>query len=279
MILQKENVMLTEEEKRKIEEKERYAAEMRKKYSEANSGNTQNQRQGSSDNIMSEHLSSEMITNVVVPRLRSVLEVMNYLKESMAKLNEKSQELAKLKRQQRQPYKNKFLTGVIFVIVLYIFALEDNGAIAGKMVDKAVANGSSEYFAQIFWCLGVPGIITAIVSAIARSLIYNKMILPNLQNKIKNLQEEIMELQKTVNDYCQTNQELIKFLPEKYQNPQAVSFMLDLFVTFRVDSMKEAFNQCEELLKYDKMVSVVQSMKSTLDNLDLLHARKQGSGN
>ena len=272
--IEKENVMLTEEEKRKIEEKERYAAEMRKKYSGANSGNTQNQRQGSADNIMSEHLSSEMITNVVVPRLRSVLEVMNFLKENTAKLNEKSKELAKLKRQQSQPYKNKFLTGVIFCVVLYIVALENDGAIAGKMVDKAVANGSSEYFAQLVWCLGVPCIITGIISAIAKSLIYNKLILPNLQGKIRNLQEDIMELQKTVNDYCQTNQELIRFLPERYQNPQAVSFMLDLFASFRVDSMKEAFNQCEELLKYDKMVSVVQSMKSTLDNLDSMSFRQ-----
>ena len=106
----KEKDMLTEEEKRKIEEKERYAAEMREKYSGTNSGNTQNQRQGAADNIMAEHLSSDMITNVVVPRLRSVLEVMNFLKENTAKLNEKSKELAKLKRKQNEPYKNKFLT-------------------------------------------------------------------------------------------------------------------------------------------------------------------------
>ena len=39
--------------------------------------------------------------------------------------------------------------------------------------------------------------------------------------------------------------------------------------------MKEAFNKCEELIKYENMVSVVQSMKSTLDNLELLHKGKE----
>lgn len=270
--------MLTEEEKRKIEEKERYAAEMREKYSGTNSGNTQNQRQGAADNIMAEHLSSDMITNVVVPRLRSVLEVMNFLKENTAKLNEKSKELVKLKRKQNEPYKNQFLTGVIFIVVLYVISFENNGAIAEKMIAKSVDNGASEYLAQLFWSIGLPAILAGIISAVVRSLIYDKFILPDIKKKIKDLQEDIMELQKTVNEYCQTNQELIKFLPERYQNPQAISFILDLFVSFRVDSMKEAFNQCEELLKYDKMVSVVQSMKSTLDNLDLLHAGNTGSG-
>ena len=262
--------MLTKDEKRKIEEKEQYAAEMRQKFNEVNNGYAQKPVQGTTDNIMSERFSTEMITNVVVPRLRSILEVMNFLKENTAKLNEQSKILSDLEREKRQPYSNTFLTGVIFVIVYYGLVLED-GAIANTMHANAIANGTSETLSMLFCSFGFPIIVTGFINMIVKSLIYNNWVLPNLNKEIEKLRKEIAELEKKVNDYYQTNQELIKFLPERYQNPQSISCILDLFITFRVDSMKEAFNKCEELVKYDKMVSVAQSMQSTLDNLELLH--------
>lgn len=266
--------MLTEEEKKKIEEQEQYAAEVRRKLDGEDNLDVKKSGQEFADNIMSEKLSSDMITNVVVPRLKTILEVMNFLKENTAKLNLKLKELSKLKQQLRQPYSNKLLTGIIFIVIWYLMALQD-GAIAGKMIAKSVAQGKSESLAGVLWNFIIPIIVTWIINMIVKSWFYNKCVLPKLQAKIRDLQEEIMELEKTVNDYYQTNQELIKFLPENYQNPQSISCILDLFATFRVDSMKEAFNKCEELIKYEHMVSVVQSMKSTLDNLEVLHKGKE----
>lgn len=263
-------------------EQQLYVAGMGGTFNETNSMNGTNINESVkntfSDNIMSERLSSDMIRNVVVPKLHTTLEVMNVLKENTAKLEKKTEELHKLRQKLYQPYTNKIITGCIYIVLLNIFALQEN-SIGARMVQQYVADGKSEYMSGVVWYIIVPIVLTCIASAVIRGLIRNYMILPNVKTKVRVLQEDIIALEKTINEYYQTNQELIRFLPEKYQNPQTVSYILDLFSTFRVDSMKEAFNKCEELNKFDNIVSVVQSMKSTLDNLGRLNVGNEGSGN
>ncbi|MBQ3601413.1 MAG: hypothetical protein II992_09485 [Lachnospiraceae bacterium] len=247
--------MLTIDNKRKFDEQEPYEVEVKTKIKL----NAEPQRTNTSDNIMSERLSSDTITNVVVPKLKTLLEIVNVRNEKSKLLNKKTRELSSLNQTLHHSYSNKFITYSTFLIIFYVSIFENNGKFSSYLNEKvnaAIAQGNSPYFTKFVYYIIIPFILAAIISSILKSLYFNKVVAPDLKRKISILNDEIADLQDFIDGYYNANHTLMNFLPERYQTPQAVSCILNLFATFRVDSMKEAFNRCEDLVKFDSATGI-----------------------
>ena len=104
--------------------------------------------------------------------------------------------------------------------------------------------------------------------------IYKYQIEPKITEGLK----EIKEIKEEVEKYGETYRHLLDFLPTKYRNFQATSYMLMAVTDQRAETLKEAMNLYEEQLHRWKMEDAVQKniemQQYMADAIDELNSRQ-----
>lgn len=291
---------LTEEEKRHIEERVKYENEVRARYAQSPaSENTGNHGK----KTYADQLSKTEIQNVIIPQFVKAEQITGHI-ESEADNIQSLFEENKIIEKEKHDFPHGWMLSVIFGLLLlfwccHSYTVAPTVETYAKMTLLQKFACMPEYLFQIWgvydksdgfvlfvgflapFLLGfVLGYIVKIIYAVA---IKGRKLSAKIKSNVKIASEKNAALI----DYYNENIHELAFLPEKYQNHDAASHILELFQTCRVDSMKEAFNKYEEDL-HNRHVehgfetlndtitatnSILLKLKSSIDDININTSR------
>ena len=138
--------------------------------------------------------------------------------------------------------------------------------------------GYNDVIAALWLVLMVFGIVYPIIKLkkIKKEfiIIYQNETKPQMEKCL----DEIEEIKEAMEKFGETNKHLLAFLPSKYRNLEATSYMLMVVSDGRAETLKEAMNLYEEQLHRWKMEDLAQKnaeiQEYMADALDELNARQ-----
>lgn len=155
------------------------------------------------------------------------------------------------------------LITILHAIYIYVFTWNDANIVS---MDKITGEPFFKWYAMLFGnvllnlaekyenhililllCLVSPIIVGLLIATIISGLL--------LGCKRKKLKKRMIALEQKINldrgvatFFLRENLQYFDFLPKRYWSYEAVSLIYSLFANYRVDTFKEAFNKCEELM-------------------------------
>lgn len=283
--------MLSEEEKRIIEERVRYENEVRARYAgQPVSGGAES----NGKKTYSDKLSVAEIKNVIVPQFQKAEEITGYVEKKAAviqNLIDTNEVLEKEKRTVPTTPVLSIISAVSFTVwAFYAYTIDPTAEQYAQMsLLQKIACLPISVVEVLFKKLdALPDIIIVLAALFFPAIL--GLLLVRLLRKIytltikkarfsakikanaKKAQAENNDLMEYYDQYAPE----LAFLPEKYQNYDAASHILELFQTFRVDSMKEAFNKYEEDLHNRHVEQGFESLHNTMMTTNALLANIAG---
>lgn len=262
--------MLTDEEKRKIEEKVQYEEAYRQKLNnKPGPVHHENEYKTESKNINNPYakiLSRSEIENNIVPGLIKIYEYLDHCDQLEEIYLNETEKLNKMEYKSKNIDKHTRM-GIILGFIGFIYTLlHDAINIKAGLFTRFImflwglpydfinnmVERSNSFFAlvlAIVWIayyLAVPIIVVMIIIKFI-SLIYCKFIRSKILKKKIPAQKEIVN-QRNIEfiEYVDKNMYMVKDIPEKYRTVGCIEKFIDYFKNFRVKSFQEAFNMLEE---------------------------------
>ena len=171
-------------------------------------------------------------------------------------------------KKKKVEYKARFVVGAILAGLFFLPAFFFLGMI-----------GSYESVNSMFSTFFFTGLPCLIGVALLASIPMSKFTLAkkveaeyqatkeiNDRNIVK-LEVEIQKIQEDLKEYMRQNQHKLSFIPEDYQDIQAVSFMIRVVHNLRADSLKEALNLYDLELKHQQTLAVAEQQRAQNENL------------
>lgn len=165
-------------------------------------------------------------------------------------------------------YKGRLIPGLIMTILWFLPAMV-----------CLLGIGASESFGEwlsVFMFFGLPfviGLLLLVSIPISKYVHVQKVEKEYLEIKERNeeaislLESEILKIQEDLKEYLRQNQHKLSFIPEDYQDIQAVSFMIRVVHNLRADSLKEALNLYDLELKHQQTLAVAEQQRAQNENL------------
>lgn len=279
---------LTEEEKRHIEEKIKYENEVRARYMQSPAPERQ---QNNGKKTYSDKLEPQEIKNVIIPQFAKAAEITSYVEKNAAIVQALMDEDKKLREERENVPKATFVS-VIFILLFLAWVICAYNADPSFEEYALMSTGQKflyfpaflmrkflnvpfyvtfnakhpflGFWAVVFLAFVVPCILGSVISELVKAL-YTQTIKNKIySDKITKNEKEAAKVNDDLMAYYDEHISELGFLPEKYQNYDAVSHVLELFQTFRVDSMKEAFNKYEEDLHNRHVEQGFQTLHTTM---------------
>lgn len=279
---------LTEEEKRHIEEKVKYENEIRARYAQS-PASTNTDSHGKK--TYADQLSKAEIRDVIIPqfaRAEQITKTVETKATGVQDLLEKRNVLEKEMKRVPSAAIASFICCVPIIIwcilsynvqpsfeeytmmssvqkiqhlpTYFVNSILASSAVSG-FVDKHVFLG---FLFALFLMFGIPIIVSCCLGSLLTKLYMVLFKKKKYSALIKDNTEKAATINSELMDYYNDHIADIAFLPEKYQNHDAASHILELFQTCRVDSMKEAFNKYEEDLHNRHVERGFESLNKTV---------------
>lgn len=290
--------MLSEEEKRIIEERVRYENEVRARYAgQPVSGGTES----NGKKTYSDKLSVAEIKNVVVPQFQKAEEITEYVEKKAAVIQNLIDTNEVLEKEKRTVPTTPVLS-IISAVLFFAWAFYAHyigptieqytqmpllqkiaclpSVIGAALLEKLGTFPTDHIFIGMIVGLligfGLPVIVGLLLANLLRKVYTLTIKKARFSARIKANAQKAQEENTDLMEYYDRYAPELAFLPEKYQNYDAASHILELFQTFRVDSMKEAFNKYEEDLHNRHVEQGFESLHNTMMTTNALLANIAG---
>lgn len=216
----------------------------------------------SREEILNGNLSRETILSMLKPALDLFTEHRR-MEESINSLEQQHFELAAARSSTEGFGAGVKLITILHAIYIYIFTWNDANIV---QMDKITVEPFYKWYAMLFGNVllelaekyenNILILLLSLVSPIIVGLLIAAIICGLfLACKRKKLKKRMMALEQKINldrgvatFFLQENLKYFDFLPKRYWSYEAVSLIYSLFANYRVDTFKEAFNKCEELM-------------------------------
>ena len=276
--------MLTEEEKRKIEEKIQYEEEYRKKLNENKPSPVYYEKETephpTDNNPYTKELSKVEITSNIIPGLRKIHKYLNTCEDLEEQFIMADNELEKMQYKSTHVDKHPVLTvvlgGIELLLTMFssvtniksgIFILSvgfiwewTNNIIESITKNTGAVIGLILYLIWLVVLLAIPFFVVALLIKVI-SIIYCKLIRSKiLAKKIPQQEEIVNEMRTEYTDYVDKNIDLVKDIPERYRTTECIGKFIEYFESFRVKSFQEAFNELENEVKEAQKAEELKDM-------------------
>lgn len=217
----------------------------------------------SREEILNGNLPREKILTILKPALDLFTEHKK-MEDSIISLEQQHFELAAARGSSEGFGAGIKLITIIHAIYIYVFTWNDANIVS---MDKITGEPFYKWYAMLFGnvllelaekyenhililllCLVSPIIVGLLIATIICGLL--------LVCKRKKLKQRMIALEQKINLdrgvailFLRENMKYFDFLPKRYWSYEAVNLIYSLFANYRVDTFKEAFNKCEELMK------------------------------
>lgn len=280
---------LTEEEKRHIEEKVKYENEIRARYAQS-PASTNTDSHGKK--TYADQLSKTEIRDVIIPQFAKAEQITGYIEKKARNIQCLLEENKILEKGKNDVPSGRALSIALGILMLawccYSYTIEPSLEAYAEMSLLQKLGCLPDHLFRVWGIydksggiillmgFAVPFLLGFVLSYIIRKIytvvVKDRKIFTRIDNNTKMAAEINMELVDCYNNHVAD----LTFLPEKYQNHDAASHILELFETCRVDSMKEAFNKYEEDLHnrhveqgFETINETIMTANSLLSGLSL----------
>ena len=215
----------------------------------------------SREEILNGNLPREKILAILKPAVDLFTEHKR-MEDSIVSLEQQHLELATARSSSEGFGAGITLITILHAIYIYVFIWNDANIVS---MDKITGEPFYKWYAMLFgnvlldlnyedhilialFCLVSPIIVGLLIAIIIFGLLF-ACKRKKLKKRMISLEQKIYLDREVAILFMRDNRQYFDFLPKRYWSYEAVSLIYSLFANYRVDTFKEAFNKCEELMK------------------------------